>query len=67
MPKKFGVCIRCGKKIRLDIRFPYCKKCYNLWSRFGNRNFQEKKCHVCGKSFKSTVNRPCCYECRKKG
>ncbi|HOI18653.1 MAG TPA: phospholipase D family protein [Candidatus Woesearchaeota archaeon] len=61
-----GYCIRCGKKIKVDIMKPYCRDCYDVWSDFFNPDYEEVVCHVCGKSNKSTMNKPLCYDCYKE-
>jgi hypothetical protein len=58
-----GFCIRCKAAIKLDPKHPLCKECYSVWKKFGDPNFEEKHCHICGKSNKSTLLKPTCYDC----
>jgi hypothetical protein len=61
--KDEGVCIRCKVPIKLDPTHPLCKGCYGVWKQFGNEDHEEKYCHICGRSNKSTINKPACYDC----
>ena len=47
--QQYGTCIRCGQRINFDIEHPLCFNCYNIWSQFGNINYQENYCLKCGK------------------
>ncbi len=60
-----GFCIRCGAKITLDPKYPYCNKCYGAFKKSGKDNQEEKHCHICGKPNESTLLKPSCYECYK--
>jgi phosphatidylserine/phosphatidylglycerophosphate/cardiolipin synthase-like enzyme len=60
-----GFCIRCKDDIELNVKVPYCKKCYKSWNRYKDKKYEEKHCHDCGKSNKSTMLRPICYICFK--
>lgn len=60
-----GLCIRCGAEIKLNPMVPYCSKCYSSWKKFGNEEYEEEFCHVCGKPNKSTLIKPSCYDCYK--
>ena len=62
LPKK-GVCIRKGESIAFDILKPYCGKCYKRWSRYKNREYQEDRCHACGRDFATNADRPLCFDC----
>jgi phosphatidylserine/phosphatidylglycerophosphate/cardiolipin synthase-like enzyme len=59
-------CIRCKTKIKLNPLVPYCKKCFSLWKKYGNEEYKEKNCHICGKENNSTMLKPTCYPCYKK-
>lgn len=61
-----GFCIRCKKPIKFDLLLPYCKKCYIIWNKYANKEYKEKYCHICGRSSKSTLNKPVCHPCYKK-
>ena len=60
-----GYCIRCGTEIKLNPMVPYCATCYKAWKKFSNEEYEEKRCHVCGKDNKSTLTKPTCYDCYK--
>jgi hypothetical protein len=60
-----GYCIRCKDEIELNVKIPYCKKCYKSWNRYKDKKYVEKHCHDCGKSNKSTLLKPICYDCFK--
>lgn len=64
--KEKGYCIRCGKRIKLDVKQPYCLKDWRVWRNKGsNKDYVEKEgvCHICGKSNRSSLNKPTCREC----
>lgn len=61
-----GHCIRCDAEIKLDPEHPLCKKCYKSWSKYSDRTYEEKFCHVCGKEKKTSLEKPVCYSCYKK-
>jgi len=58
-----GYCIRCHATLNPDPTRPLCKDCYPKWKQFENADYEEKFCHLCGKSAKSTMRKPTCYEC----
>lgn len=60
---KQGTCIRCGTSIPLDPEKPLCRLCFNEWDRYGNPDYEEKYCHVCGKKEKTSIARPLCHQC----
>ncbi len=66
--KEEGVCIRCKTPIKLDPNHPYCKKDYEKWNEFGDKNYKEKNgvCHICGKSNNSSLKKPSCLNCYNK-
>src|SRR3989338_3082394 len=37
-----GHCIRCGDKIKMDPKHPYCLTDYQMWMRFKDRSYVEK-------------------------
>lgn len=61
-----GICIRCGVDIALKPTVPYCKECYNVWKKTNDRNHQEKYCHICGDSTRTSLNFPACSNCYRK-
>ena len=65
LPKR-GVCIRCGTALKLDPRHPYCKDCFVVWKEYENETFEEKYCHICGKSHNSTLLKPACLDCYRR-
>lgn len=60
-----GFCIRCKKEVDLNDSHPYCIDCFKVWSKFKNKKYKEKYCHVCGKENESTSLKPVCYNCYK--
>ena len=63
---KNGFCIRCKADLAANPEKPYCKDCYETWSRFKNPAYEEKHCHTCGKKHKATLLKPVCSTCYKK-
>ena len=61
-----GYCIRCGGEIPLNQNDPLCSKDYKSWSRYENRDYPEKYCHICGKASQQSVAKPVCSSCYKK-
>lgn len=56
-----GFCIRCGNVIPLNQNKPFCLDCYKKWHSWGDWNFPEKYCHVCGEQFVGiSMRNPCC-------
>ena len=60
-----GHCIRSGLSIPLDSEKPYCKDCYRIWVRYGDRNYREKFCHGCGEPYATSMANPLCDKCSK--
>jgi phosphatidylserine/phosphatidylglycerophosphate/cardiolipin synthase-like enzyme len=58
-----GHCIRCGNAIDLDPDYPYCDRCYRVWRKYGDPDYKEEYCHICGRACQSTMNKPLCYSC----
>ena len=58
--EQLGYCIRCGRRIiDLNICYPLCDECYEVWSSFRNGDYEENYCHFCGKKADGiTYNRP---------
>lgn len=58
-----GFCIRCGTVIPFDTTKPFCLDCYKTWASWGNYDWQERYCHVCGKEFNNiSMRKPCCSQ-----
>ena len=60
---KNGFCIRCGDTVPANPDRPYCERCFKIWNRFKNDDFEEKHCHTCGKEHKATMVKPLCLTC----
>jgi len=63
--KKNGHCIRCNKSIKLNPLVPYCKDCYKIWNKYGDEEYPEEFCHVCGTEKGTSMLKPTCYPCFK--
>lgn len=63
-----GFCIRCKEPIKLDSNHPYCKKHYDSWKVYKDKEYKEKKgvCHICGKDNSSSLEKPVCLSCYNK-
>jgi phosphatidylserine/phosphatidylglycerophosphate/cardiolipin synthase-like enzyme len=63
-----GHCIRCGTKIKMDPKHPYCITDYQKRKKFGDESYVEKSgfCHICGKPNSSSMEKPVCMDCYKK-
>lgn len=59
-------CIRCKEVVQIDPSKPHCKRCYRIWSRFKNAEYEEKYCHLCAKEHTTTFAKPACRRCYKK-
>jgi hypothetical protein len=60
---QWGYCINCHAHIELNPDRPYCKECYQDWSRYSNPFYLESNCHCCGKREKTSMEKPLCYSC----
>lgn len=60
-----GHCIRCNKSIKLNPLVPYCKDCYKIWNKYGDEEYPEEYCHICGTEKETTMLKPTCYPCYK--
>ncbi len=60
-----GHCIRCSKSIKLNPLVPYCKDCYKIWNKYGDEEYLEEHCHICGTEKDTTMLKPTCYPCYK--
>lgn len=59
----FGYCIRTGVPIDLDVARPLSYDAYLSWAQFGNPDYPEKYCHICGKLTRTSVKNPLCSSC----
>lgn len=61
-----GRCIRCGEGVRLDLDRPFCRKCFDVWSNYGNPDYRERHCHKCGRTEPTSARKPLCPDCFRK-
>lgn len=61
-----GFCIRCRTTVSFLYPVPYCNRCYQIWNRFQNEDYEEEYCHICGKENDSTMEKPACRSCYRK-
>jgi hypothetical protein len=61
-----GTCIRSGHKVSFNTDKPFCADCYRQWAKYKKEDYEEKYCHSCGKSAKTTFAKPLCMACWKK-
>ena len=61
-----GICIRCQGTLPANPAKAYCKDCYRSWSKYKNRDYQDKHCHLCGSDHAATLNKPACPKCYRK-
>ena len=62
-----GYCIRCSSSVTLDAKKPYCDQHYRIWARYGDENYEEKYCHRCGKENTTSMSKPMCLPCWRRG
>lgn len=58
-----GFCIRCKNIVPLETLKPYCSRCFAQWSKYGNIEFEDRYCHVCGDYRTTTTRKPLCLRC----
>jgi hypothetical protein len=58
-----GFCIRCGKRIKLKPKIPYCRTCYVQQKESADSNRTERFCHICGREMPSRRSKPVCGSC----
>ena len=61
-----GFCIRCRVKLPADPLKPYCNACYKVWSRYKDKSYKDRYCHLCGGDHVTTFSRPVCKPCYSK-
>ena len=62
-PANTAYCLRDGEPIPFSMKQPYCAKCFKSWSRYEDKDYEEKYCHGCGKEQKSSMAKPLCGKC----
>jgi hypothetical protein len=45
---------------------PLCADCFRQWNKYQDEDYEEKYCHSCGKSTKTSFAKPLCMACWKK-
>ncbi len=58
-----GYCIRDKTVIPLEPLKPYCSRCFAEWNKYGNTEYGESYCHICGGFNTSTIRKPLCLGC----
>lgn len=59
-----GYCIHCSTQIPLSADKPYCYSCWDEWDyKGGNPFINERTCHGCGRTWKSSMAKPLCKHC----
>lgn len=58
-----GYCIRHQGTISFNPDKPLCASCYKVWVEYGDPDYPEYYCHVCGKKTKTSLRKPLCWEC----
>lgn len=61
-----GYCIRCWKRIPLDVKQPLCHDCWEKWKIHKKSSYKEKYCHICGERASTSMARPQCNSCFHK-
>ena len=60
-----GICIRCKRGLDFDPERPLCDKCYQIWARYSDEEYEEEYCHRCGKEAETSYVKPLCWPCYK--
>lgn len=58
-----GRCIRCGAAIQLNPDRPFCQVCFRVWAQWENWDYEELRCHACGKDARTSRRKPLCGPC----
>ena len=58
-----GRCIRCDRSIPLDPGRPLCGDCFDTWSQYGDPDYEEDYCHICGADWDTSYAKPLCRPC----
>lgn len=59
-----GYCLRCCVPLPLNPGRPFCSGCFAEWDSYGNWDYIEKYCHVCGRRAETSREEPVCARCR---
>ena len=60
-------CIRCQVSVPHNSEKPYCDQHYRIWARYGDMTYEEKFCHKCGKENTTSMAKPLCLPCFRRG
>ena len=60
---KLGFCIRCGTPVPPAPIKPYCDRHFDEWNKYGNADYQDAYCHICGDFHTTTLRKPLCLGC----
>ena len=58
-----GSCIRCGDGVAFNPAVPLCSGCYRAWAQWRDPDYEERRCHGCGKAKRTSMARPLCKPC----
>ncbi len=61
-----GYCLRCKRPLKANPGIPYCETHLKSWDKYKNDKFEEKHCHLCAKSWKTSRAKPVCRYCYQK-
>lgn len=59
-----GFCLRCCVPLPLNPGRPFCSGCFAEWDSYGNWDYIEKYCHVCGRRAETSREEPVCTRCQ---
>ena len=60
---KTGFCIRCKASVPPAPIKPYCDRHFDEWNKYGNADYQDTYCHICGDFRTTTLRKPLCPGC----
>ena len=60
---KLGFCIRCKATVLTAPIKPYCDHCFTEWNKYGNADYPDAHCHICGNFRTATLRKPLCPGC----
>lgn len=58
-----GFCIRCQALVPAAPIKPYCDRHFVEWNKYGNADYQDTYCHICGDFRTTTLRKPLCPGC----